>query len=152
MLLVWRACGMPCCLFGVCACCAELVCRTTRPFWSNQQQLSVRKRSDAALKHVEVLLPLTTMSLCMRWICTHAMQGAPERVVRRCSTYLKDGEGLPIDADFDAAFKTAYEDMAGKGQRVIACAMLKLDSPSPSFRYVLHRRTTRSGAPCITRV
>ena len=64
--------------------------------------------------------------------CVHAMscilQGAPERVVRRCSTYMKDGELLPIDEAFDAAFKTAYEDMAGKGQRVIACAMLKLSS------------------------
>lgn len=41
---------------------------------------------------------------------------------------MKDGQQLPIDEAFDTAFQVAYEEMAGRGQRVIACAALKLSS------------------------
>jgi sodium/potassium-transporting ATPase subunit alpha len=62
-------------------------------------------------------------------------QGAPERVVRRCKVYQNGTAQLPIDTAFEAAFKEAYETMAGKGQRVIACAMLKLPSAQYSEGY-----------------
>mmetsp|Transcript_7445 Transcript_7445/g.11126 ORF Transcript_7445/g.11126 Transcript_7445/m.11126 type:complete len:1130 (+) Transcript_7445:49-3438(+) len=60
------------------------------------------------------------------------LKGAPERVFRRCDTYIKyadDGSEttLPIDQELKDAFQTTYERMAGKGQRVIACSMLRLD-------------------------
>eukprot|EP00611_Tribonema_gayanum_P004790 TRINITY_DN13_c0_g1_i10.p1 TRINITY_DN13_c0_g1~~TRINITY_DN13_c0_g1_i10.p1 ORF type:complete len:662 (+),score=251.51 TRINITY_DN13_c0_g1_i10:2550-4535(+) len=56
------------------------------------------------------------------------LKGAPERVAKRCATFVRDGMVLTTDgsAEFQDGFKEAYESMAGRGQRVIACAMLKL--------------------------
>ncbi|KAG5185752.1 hypothetical protein JKP88DRAFT_354106 [Tribonema minus] len=60
------------------------------------------------------------------------LKGAPERVIRRCAEYYKHGadgsaERCPMDDELSAAFQATYERMAGKGQRVIACATLDLD-------------------------
>jgi sodium/potassium-transporting ATPase subunit alpha len=36
------------------------------------------------------------------------MKGAPERVLAKCTTYLKDGQALPITDDFRKAYDDAY--------------------------------------------
>ncbi|TBU55204.1 aminophospholipid-transporting P-type ATPase [Dichomitus squalens] len=55
-------------------------------------------------------------------ILTAFIKGAPERVLAKCSTYLKDGQEIPITDDFHTAYNEAYDYMASRGHRVIACA------------------------------
>ncbi|KAJ3128393.1 hypothetical protein HK100_009205 [Physocladia obscura] len=54
------------------------------------------------------------------------MKGAPERILRICSTILKDGEAITMEKDHQDEFTRSYEYMAGKGHRVLAFAMLNL--------------------------
>ncbi|RPD59319.1 aminophospholipid-transporting P-type ATPase [Lentinus tigrinus ALCF2SS1-7] len=55
-------------------------------------------------------------------LLTAYLKGAPERILAKCSTYLKDGKEIPITDDFRAAYDEAYDYMASRGHRVIACA------------------------------
>lgn len=57
---------------------------------------------------------------------TVMLKGAPERVLAKCSTYLKEGVPTPVDASFNTAFDDAYSYMASRGHRVIACAQYNL--------------------------
>ena len=41
-------------------------------------------------------------------VLTAYIKGAPERVLAKCSTYLKDGVQHPITDDFRAAYDEAY--------------------------------------------
>ncbi|KAA1477717.1 aminophospholipid-transporting P-type ATPase [Dentipellis sp. KUC8613] len=50
------------------------------------------------------------------------MKGAPERVLAKCTTYLKDGKAVLIDDEFKANYDAAYDYMASRGHRVIGCA------------------------------
>ncbi|KAJ4475627.1 aminophospholipid-transporting P-type ATPase [Lentinula aciculospora] len=50
------------------------------------------------------------------------IKGAPERILAKCSTYLKDNVEVPITDEFKAAYDAAYNYMASRGHRVIACA------------------------------
>ncbi|KAJ3197145.1 hypothetical protein HK101_005662 [Irineochytrium annulatum] len=52
------------------------------------------------------------------------MKGAPERILRNCSTILRNGESIPITTEHKNEFTIAYEKMAGKGHRVLAFAQL----------------------------
>ncbi|KAI0081422.1 aminophospholipid-transporting P-type ATPase [Panus rudis PR-1116 ss-1] len=60
---------------------------------------------------------------------TAYIKGAPERVLAKCSTYLKDGKEVPITDDFRKAYDKAYDYMASRGHRVIANAQKLLPSP-----------------------
>ncbi|GJE88013.1 aminophospholipid-transporting P-type ATPase [Phanerochaete sordida] len=62
-------------------------------------------------------------------VLTAYIKGAPERVLAKCSTYLKDGQLLPITDDFQKEYDEAYNYMASRGHRVIACAQRLLPSP-----------------------
>ncbi|KAI9206203.1 P-type cation-transporting ATPase [Polychytrium aggregatum] len=66
-------------------------------------------------------------------VYTILMKGAPERVLRVCSTILIDGQNVELTDDHRNQFETSYEHMAGKGHRVLAFAQLQLkgsDFPS----------------------
>ncbi|ORY46883.1 P-type cation-transporting ATPase [Rhizoclosmatium globosum] len=54
------------------------------------------------------------------------MKGAPERILRICTTILKDGKAIPMEQSHQDEFTNKYEYMAGKGHRVLAFAMLNL--------------------------
>ncbi|CAM9495257.1 unnamed protein product [Pylaiella littoralis] len=59
-------------------------------------------------------------------------KGAPERVLAKCSSALgkgavEDSPMVPLDGAFERSYRTAYEDLAGRGERVLACATLLLD-------------------------
>ena len=41
-------------------------------------------------------------------VLTAYIKGAPERVLAKCSTYLKDGQTFPITDDFRKAYDDAY--------------------------------------------
>jgi len=58
---------------------------------------------------------------------TSLIKGAPERVLAKCSTYLKDGVEVPITDEFKDSYDEAYNYMASRGHRVIACAQTLLD-------------------------
>ncbi|KAF7799696.1 hypothetical protein EIP86_010938 [Pleurotus ostreatoroseus] len=60
---------------------------------------------------------------------TSYIKGAPERVLAKCSTYLKDGQIVPITDDFRKEYDDAYNYMASRGHRVIACAQHLLPTP-----------------------
>ena len=51
--------------------------------------------------------------------CILVMKGAPERILDRCSVYLKDGTEYPMDDQFRAAFNIAYMELGGLGERVL---------------------------------
>jgi sodium/potassium-transporting ATPase subunit alpha len=57
---------------------------------------------------------------------TFFLKGAPERVLRQCSTILRNGEALELTEQHKDEFNQAYEAMAGKGHRVLAFAQLLL--------------------------
>jgi sodium/potassium-transporting ATPase subunit alpha len=57
------------------------------------------------------------------------LKGAPEIIVGRCTTYLgKDGSVLPIDEAFRGRFQDMYQEVARKGERVLALSMRRLDA------------------------
>ncbi|KAA1124240.1 hypothetical protein PGTUg99_014896 [Puccinia graminis f. sp. tritici] len=54
------------------------------------------------------------------------LKGAPERVLERCSHVLINGESVPVTEQFKKDYGEAYQYMASRGHRVIACAQLLL--------------------------
>ncbi|KZT61582.1 aminophospholipid-transporting P-type ATPase [Calocera cornea HHB12733] len=63
---------------------------------------------------------------------TIMMKGAPERVLVKCETYLaSDGQALPMTDAIKKEYDDAYNYMASRGHRVIACAQMRL----PGDRY-----------------
>ncbi|RKP34367.1 hypothetical protein BJ085DRAFT_21450 [Dimargaris cristalligena] len=54
------------------------------------------------------------------------IKGAPERVLRLCSTILVDGHAIPMTDHHRDQFQLTYEYMAGLGHRVLAFAQLLL--------------------------
>ncbi|XP_019852322.1 PREDICTED: sodium/potassium-transporting ATPase subunit alpha-1-like isoform X2 [Amphimedon queenslandica] len=59
------------------------------------------------------------------------MKGAPERILSRCTTYLLDGEEMPVTNDFSKDFNDAYMELGGMGERVLGFCMLQL--PGETF-------------------
>ena len=47
------------------------------------------------------------------------MKGAPERILDRCSSFLRDGVEYPMDDNFRMAFNSAYMELGGLGERVL---------------------------------
>lgn len=57
------------------------------------------------------------------------IKGAPERVLERCTTYLdSQGQLQNVDEAFKKSYDAAYDYMASRGHRVIACAQSLLHS------------------------
>ncbi|CAN0101951.1 unnamed protein product [Ectocarpus sp. 12 AP-2014] len=59
-------------------------------------------------------------------------KGAPERVLAKCSSALGKGQAedapfVALDRAFELSYQAAYEELAGRGERVLACAMMPLD-------------------------
>ncbi|KAJ3381062.1 hypothetical protein HDU80_001935, partial [Chytriomyces hyalinus] len=57
---------------------------------------------------------------------TLLMKGAPERILRICTTIWKDSKAVPMTKEHQDEFTKSYEYMAGKGHRVLAFAQLLL--------------------------
>ncbi|KAL1947224.1 hypothetical protein VTO73DRAFT_14185 [Trametes versicolor] len=76
-------------------------------------------------------------------LLTAYIKGAPERVLAKCSTYLKDGEEVPITDAFKAEYDEAYDYMASRGHRVIACAQKLLPSDVYDPDYEFSKTDTR---------
>ncbi|KNC97081.1 HAD ATPase, P-type, family IC [Spizellomyces punctatus DAOM BR117] len=54
------------------------------------------------------------------------LKGAPERVLRLCSTFLQGNETVPLTEEHKKQFEATYTLMASKGHRVLAFAALAL--------------------------
>ncbi len=54
------------------------------------------------------------------------VKGAPERVMGMCGFYLQNGENMPLDATARANFESINENLARRGERVLAFAHLEL--------------------------
>ncbi|KAL1920191.1 uncharacterized protein VTP21DRAFT_1337 [Calcarisporiella thermophila] len=67
------------------------------------------------------------------------MKGAPERVLRLCSTLLTGSGAVPLTEDHRAEFQKSYELMAGKGHRVLAFAQLALPRDQYPAEYAFRR-------------
>ncbi|KAF7323324.1 Cation-ATPase-N domain-containing protein [Mycena chlorophos] len=74
---------------------------------------------------------------------TAYIKGAPERVLAKCSTYLQDGAPVTITEEFRQSYDDAYNYMASRGHRVIACAQILL----PGSKYPVDHEFTRTDFP-----
>ncbi|KAJ7494483.1 aminophospholipid-transporting P-type ATPase [Mycena galericulata] len=72
-------------------------------------------------------------------VLTSYIKGAPERVLAKCTTHLKDGVMQPITDEFRAEYDEAYNYMASRGHRVIACAQALLPGDKYSAEYEFSR-------------
>ncbi|KAJ7778681.1 aminophospholipid-transporting P-type ATPase [Mycena maculata] len=76
-------------------------------------------------------------------VLTAYIKGAPERVLAKCTSYLKDGAQVPITDEFRAEYDEAYNYMASRGHRVIACAQALL----PGATYPAEHEFSRTDYP-----
>ncbi len=60
-------------------------------------------------------------------------KGAPDEVLRRCTSYLKDGKEAPLTDEVRAEILKANKDMADRALRVLAAALRSYDAPPASF-------------------
>ena len=60
-------------------------------------------------------------------------KGAPDEVLRVCSTYLKNGKAVPLTADAKAEIISENKRMAGKALRVLAAAVRPHEKEPTSF-------------------
>ncbi|KAI0737979.1 aminophospholipid-transporting P-type ATPase [Daedaleopsis nitida] len=74
---------------------------------------------------------------------TAFLKGAPERVLAKCSTYLKDGKEIPVDDAFNTAYNDAYDYMASRGHRVIACAQKLLPGSAYPRTYAFSKNDSK---------
>ncbi len=60
-------------------------------------------------------------------------KGAPDEVVKCCTSYLKDGKVLPLDENARQEILAANKNMANKALRVLGAAMRRYDGTPQSF-------------------
>ncbi|KAJ2056384.1 hypothetical protein GGI17_006215 [Coemansia sp. S146] len=71
---------------------------------------------------------------------TLLIKGAPERVLRLCSTILSGGAAVPLTDAQRARYDETYEYMASQGHRVLAFAQLQLDGSEYPDGYAFDRK------------
>ncbi|SAM08369.1 hypothetical protein [Absidia glauca] len=68
------------------------------------------------------------------------VKGAPERVLKLCTTILTaQDQALPLTGDHEAAFHEAYREMAGQGNRVLAFAQCLLPGGTYPSNYTFDK-------------
>lgn len=67
-------------------------------------------------------------------------KGAPERVLRLCSTILINNQAVELTEEHKAKFMETYEYMAGKGHRVLASAQLSFPGDHPLTAEAIGRK------------
>jgi sodium/potassium-transporting ATPase subunit alpha len=55
-------------------------------------------------------------------------KGAPERIIAKCSSVLKDGRDQPLTKELIEELDDINENLAKRGERVLAFAQLSLGS------------------------
>ncbi|KAJ2157889.1 hypothetical protein GGF46_004175 [Coemansia sp. RSA 552] len=103
-----------------------------------------------ALRHAKVFeIPFNSANKWM--LSVHALphaggpltlliKGAPERVLRLCTTILRDGRAEPLTDAHGAEYDETYRFMAAQGHRVLAFAQLQLDGQAYPADYAFDRK------------
>ncbi|VDM58882.1 unnamed protein product [Angiostrongylus costaricensis] len=65
-----------------------------------------------------------------------AMKGAPEKILKACSTLMIDGNEIAKDTKFEQDFVKVYEQLGGFGERVLGFCDLELDPEKFPPNYV----------------
>ncbi|KAI0255351.1 aminophospholipid-transporting P-type ATPase [Lactifluus subvellereus] len=68
------------------------------------------------------------------------IKGAPERVLAKSTTYLRNGNIVPIDDAFKESYERAYNYMASRGHRVIGCAQFLLPEDQYPTDYTFSKK------------
>ena len=63
------------------------------------------------------------------------LKGAPERVLAKCTSYFANGKVSPKDASFESTYTKSYEDLGGRGERVLGFAYKELSGFSNDFKF-----------------
>ncbi|KAJ1663742.1 hypothetical protein IW140_004656 [Coemansia sp. RSA 1813] len=72
---------------------------------------------------------------------TLLIKGAPERILRLCTTILYQGKVVPLTDAHTKQYDETYEFMASRGHRVLAFAQLQLDGSEYPEDYVFSKKT-----------
>ncbi|KAI9503504.1 hypothetical protein BX070DRAFT_239236 [Coemansia spiralis] len=72
---------------------------------------------------------------------TLLIKGAPERILRLCTTILFSNEIVPLTEEHKRQYDETYEYMASRGHRVLAFAQLQLDGGEFPEGYVFNKKT-----------
>jgi Ca2+-transporting ATPase len=65
--------------------------------------------------------------------CTQITKGAPDVIISRCTSYLKDGKVVPMTEEHRQEILKANKAMADRALRVLACAERRWDKKPASF-------------------
>nr|CAI99406.1 P-type ATPase [Flabellia petiolata] len=63
------------------------------------------------------------------------LKGAPERVLKMCKNIMIDGKEVPLDADWETKYTTAYETLGGLGERVLGFAIKNMKEHSLNYPF-----------------
>ena len=66
------------------------------------------------------------------------MKGAAERVFARSTTFLENGQAVPLTPEHKKSFETAYEDLGGLGERVLGFAYKELTDYTNDYEVSLN--------------
>ncbi|KAJ1935331.1 hypothetical protein FBU59_005420, partial [Linderina macrospora] len=72
---------------------------------------------------------------------TLLIKGAPERILRLCSTILFNGQTIELTDEHRDMYNDTYEYMASQGHRVLAFAQLQLDGSQFPETYAFDKKT-----------
>ncbi|EGG16113.1 P-type ATPase [Cavenderia fasciculata] len=141
-------------LFKIAALCSRTVFDRSDPNWDStpiQQRNTIGDASESALlkfceqvenvegyrRHYPKIFEIPFNSVNKWQLSVHIdesngnifllIKGAPERIVKMCTTIMSDGESIPISDGHMENFQQSYELLAGKGERALGMAMINLD-------------------------
>lgn len=103
------------------------------------QTLGLSKNTQSALYERIGEVPFDSMRKMMTTVHRHGesiiqfTKGAPDEILKVCSTALVDGECVPMDDSVRAKILTANKQMADKALRVLAVALKNLDSAPAEY-------------------
>lgn len=63
------------------------------------------------------------------------LKGAPERVLAKCTSYFSKGKVSSKDAAFESKYTTSYEELGGRGERVLGFAYKELSGFKNDFKF-----------------
>jgi len=63
------------------------------------------------------------------------LKGAPERVLEKCLSYYSNGQVTTKNAAFEATYTKSYEDLGGRGERVLGFAYKELTGFKEDFQF-----------------
>ena len=63
------------------------------------------------------------------------LKGAPERVLAKCTSYFSNGKTSSKNAEFEKTYTNSYEELGGRGERVLGFAFKELNGFKDDFKF-----------------